>query len=426
MRLYLLNLLLCILLAGCTGSAAAYSVPPQEAPQVQASPGAGLPLPSAGPAKTEAPALPVPPTQTPAAATSATAAPTATDASTATASPVVYAYGPANFPAHINPLTGQPVADPGLLERRPVAIKVTHFPRSVRPQWGLSLADHVYEYLIGDHMTRFIGIYYGTDASQVGPVRSARLFDEQVLRMYKSILVFGWADDRIAERLMQPDIRSRLVIERAGNCPPVCRLEVGHGYNNLFADTRLLTDYIRDRGTNDDRQNLDGLRFEMEVPRSGSPGGTVAIQFTNVSYHLWQYDAGSGQYLRSQEVEDDRGQEKRYTPLTDSLTGKQLAADNILVLRTPHEIFYQSTSTTILDQPFSGAGSGYAFRDGQIYPVTWTRAASDRLPSLSLPNGRPYPLKPGNVWFEILGETSTLTPQGEGAWGFDLHVGAVR
>ena len=97
--------------------------------------------------------------------------------------------------ANINPLTGLPVSDPALLERRPMAIKVTKFPRSVRPEWGLSQADNVYNYYIGDQMTRFIGVFYGTDASRVGPVRSAH-FDENIIRMYKAIFVFGSADPR--------------------------------------------------------------------------------------------------------------------------------------------------------------------------------------------------------------------------------------
>src|SRR3990172_9051787 len=76
------------------------------------------------------------------------------------------AYGPAYFPKEVNPLSGLPVAAPSLLERRPIAIKVTNFPRSVRPQWGLSAADHVYEYYIGDEMSRFIGIFYGMEANR--------------------------------------------------------------------------------------------------------------------------------------------------------------------------------------------------------------------------------------------------------------------
>jgi hypothetical protein len=271
-------------------------------------------------------------------------------------------------------------------------------------------------------MSRFIGVFYGSDASQVGPIRSARLFDEFVMRMYRGIFVFGWADDPVLERLTQADILNRLVVERENNCPPLCRLKSGKGYNNLFTDTHLLSQYVSERGTNNERQDLSGLRFEPAVPRSGNPGGTFSIQYSNVSYHRWEYDPAAGRYLRFQEVEDDRGQEKRYEPLADSLTGSQLAADNVVVLRTAHQIFYQSTSTTIYDMPFSGQGSGYAFRDGQVYPVAWTRTSPDRLPSLLLPDGRPYPLKPGNIWFEILGETSLFEPAADGGWNFRFNI----
>lgn len=315
-----------------------------------------------------------------------------------------------------------PAADPALLERRPMAIKVTNFPRTVRPQWGLSQADHVYEYFIGDHMTRFIGVFYGRDSSQVGPVRSARFFDEQVLRMYDAIFVFGWADDPIVERLTQPDIRNQLVVERGNNCPPLCRLDSGHGYNNLFTDTHLLSQYVTERGTDNARPDLDGLRFELAVPPSGHPGDSLSIKFSNVSYHSWQYDPVRGQYLRFQETQDDRGQEKIYAPLIDSLNGNQLAADNLVILYTTHQVLYQSSSTTIYDMPFTGRGVGYALRDGQLYPLAWTRLASSSRPSLALPDGQPYPLKPGNVWFEILGETSKLEPVGSAAWNFSFSI----
>ncbi len=183
-----------------------------------------------------------------------------------------YGYGPDDFPAEINPLTGLPADDPALLERRPIAIKVTNFPRSVRPQWGLSLADHVYEYYIADEMTRFVGIFYGKDASRVGPVRSARLFDERLMRMYKAVFVFGWADDPVLEFLTAPDIRPFLVVERAKNCPPLCRIGPKYAYNNLFADTAQIAAYLKERRSNNDRQDLAGLRFEADAPRSGHIG----------------------------------------------------------------------------------------------------------------------------------------------------------
>src|SRR5687767_1955906 len=129
-----------------------------------------------------APALPQP-------APTFTAVPTVRVEQSQFASPpevVQPAIGGGGFvPANLtNPLTGLAFADPSLAERRPMAIKITNSPDYVRPQSGLSLADVVYEYYIEWGDTRFIAVFYGNDAEQVGPVRSGRFFDEHILRMY--------------------------------------------------------------------------------------------------------------------------------------------------------------------------------------------------------------------------------------------------
>ncbi len=334
-----------------------------------------------------------------------------------------YSYGPYYFPPDVNPLTGLPVARQDLLERRPIVIKVTNFPRSVRPQYGLSLADHVFEYYIGDSMSRFIGIFYGNDASRVGPIRSARIFDERVLRMYEGIFIFGWADDPVLEFLLADDIKNHLIIERSDSCPPVCRIGPKGAYNTLFADTAEVGPYLNRRGTNNDRQKLWGLRFDVAVPKSGNPGVRFYLDYSGVSYHYWQYDPEAGRYLRFQDTVDALGQtERRYAPLVDSLNGAQLAADNIIVLKVPHTYYYRSSSTEILDQPLLGEGTGFAFRNGNIYPITWSQSKPNRLLDLKLPNGITYALKPGTVWFEVIGETSDFELVAEGIYRYTFNI----
>src|SRR3989304_3130789 len=96
--------------------------------------------------------------------------PTATEVPTVTATPTPAPLGPAFAPG-IDPLTGLAVDDPALLERRPMGIKVSNFPRSLRPHTGLSLADLVFEYYTEEGMTRFLAFYLGHDAPKVGPKR---------------------------------------------------------------------------------------------------------------------------------------------------------------------------------------------------------------------------------------------------------------
>ena len=56
----------------------------------------------------------------------------------ATSTPTLDASIQTTFAADVNPLTGEKVADPGALNRRPLAIKVSNYPPQVRPQRGLT------------------------------------------------------------------------------------------------------------------------------------------------------------------------------------------------------------------------------------------------------------------------------------------------
>ena len=63
--------------------------------------------------------------------------------------------------ARINPLTGQPAADPSLLKIPAVLVSITHFPATARPQSGLSFAPFVYEFYITEGATRLLAVFYG-------------------------------------------------------------------------------------------------------------------------------------------------------------------------------------------------------------------------------------------------------------------------
>lgn len=330
---------------------------------------------------------------------------------------------PDTLPAGVNPLTGQVVDDPSNLERRPVAIKITNFPRQVRPQWGLSLADHVYEYYLEDLITRFIAVFYGNNAERVGPVRSGRFFDEHIVRMYKSFFVFAWADDRVVLPWTESDLRNFLIVEREDNCPPMCRIGPAYDYNTLFVDTFALVDYIAARGTSNDRQDLSGLNFRQVAPYSPRPGEQVYVRFSDFSYNRWDYNLVENRYLRFEDTLDAVDGPPAYAPLTDSLTGAAIAADNLVILLVKHEYFANTPTTEIVTMGLIGDGTAYALRDGRLYDVRWQRPTETDLLRLTYPDGRPYLLKPGNVWYEVLGESSSMLQDSlSKAWMFDFAI----
>jgi hypothetical protein len=56
----------------------------------------------------------------------------------------------------MNPMTGLPVDEPGVLQRRPLLVSISNFPPTARPQAGLSFASHVYSTFIGFGMNRYV------------------------------------------------------------------------------------------------------------------------------------------------------------------------------------------------------------------------------------------------------------------------------
>jgi hypothetical protein len=337
-----------------------------------------------------------------------TPVPTETPLPTPTVTPLYppEGLGPANFPSGVNPLTGLTVADPSLLERRPLAIKVSNLPRSVRPQWGLSLADLVFEYYTEEGATRFIALFYGNNADTVGPIRSARFFDGNIVRGYKAAFAFGSAWEKVLNRLFNAEYSDRLVIE--GPATPLRRYDP-NGYNYLVADTSTLSAYITSKGVENGRQNLDGMFFQLEPPTGGEPGAHLFVRYSSAIFCRWDYDLASGKYFRSADTEADvtNGQNEPYTLQTDRLNGQTLAFDNVVVIFTTHE--YYNVTPEVMDIQLLGSGQAYAFRDGQFYQVRWQRNTPDSVLSLTYADGTPFPFKPGTTWFQVVGLASKMT-----------------
>ena len=351
--------------------------------------------------------------------------PTVTQTPTPTLTPTPVVYGPSNFPANIDPLTGLAVSDPGLLDRRPVALKVNIVPRSSnRPPWGLSFADIVYDYYHNDGYSRFHAIFYGSDADLVGPIRSGRLLDYELVRMYQSIFAYGSADVLINQRLLNADFSNRLVVEGfASSCPPtdtvpLCRYQPTT-YDFLLGDTASLSAYMTSRGVDNERQNLDGMTFNPEIPTGGTTADQVYVRYSGDNYTRWDFDASTGLYLRFQDNVYDTGQGEDYAPLIDRLNDQQISAANVVVILARHE-YYQQPPNEIIDILLSGSGTAYAFRDGMMVELQWNRPTTTSVLSLSYSDGTPFPFKPGKTWFQVVGESTQANLLEEGIWRFNF------
>ncbi len=355
----------------------------------------------------------------------ATEAVTPTPEAVPTATLLPGSIGPSDFPENVNPLTGMVMDDPGVLDRRPVSVKINNYPRSNRPQWGLSLADIVYEFYHNNDLPRFHAIFLGNDAEQVGPIRSGRLFDRFLVDTYGSIFTFASADSRILEVFRSQDFADRLIYFLDGECPPhpVCRY-MPESVNYLIGDTRGIRAFQVESGGDNARQDLHGMVFNADFPPGGQDLQRLYVRYSYSAYLYWEYDPATGGYFRYQDTQEDiNGSGEAYAPLRDGLTDKPIATDNVVVLVVDHfhEVYQPPTGShpkvEIVDMDFLGNGPAYAMRDGKVYELQWVRPPTGELVYLIFPDGSRYSFKPGTTWFEVVSQ-DTLLEKTDQAWRF--------
>jgi hypothetical protein len=347
---------------------------------------------------------------------SATPEPTATLIPTPGPSPTTPpAVGPVDYPPDVNPLTGLAVDDPAVLDRAPVIVKISNESDEVRPQSGLSFADHVWMYQTeGWRQTRFAAVFYSRAPEHAGSVRSARPIDEALLKMYDGLLVISGASKEMwgvilyspwSERVFRDDASGHLV-----RIPDVPRENTDY-YHTLFAVPEVVWEHADERGVNDP-PDLAGLRFDASPPEGGTPTAEMNIDYPDYGpLQTWRYDRATGRWLSWTEIQLDPVV-RESTPDVDYLTGKQLAFDNVVMLWAEHFWAEGFVETPTADVNLEGEGDAVVLRDGMRYEVTWRRDDEEAMIGFYDANGEPFALKPGTTWFHTARlPTADFTPE---------------
>ena len=338
--------------------------------------------------------------------------PTPTSEPTETPPPTVAAW-PTLAP-DVCPLTGLPVQDLTLLERRPLAIKIQNAPIS-RPQYGFPQADIVYEHLSEAGITRFTAIYLCKPVEKIGSVRSARFIDLEIPAMYKSLMAFSGTSAGLYPKFLNADFYDREFCygwglhSEAFYRDTELRKQGVPIEHTLFADPAKIWAIATELGINE-RQDLQGLNFGAEIPPDGEPATHINIPYPHRDMVVdYRYDPDRGVYLRWQGGD----------PFLDAVTGEQITVTNVVVIYATH------VDTDIYeDEPrrnhpsvqiqLWGTGPVVIFRDGQAFEGLWARPRREDMVVFRDPTGQtPIPLKPGNTWIQ-------LVPLPGHRWSFEI------
>ncbi len=348
---------------------------------------------------TVAPPPPTPPPPAPVVVDEGAAQPTASPAPpTATAVPIPEGViGPHNFPDNVNPLTGETVSAPAVLARRPLAVKISNAPAIVRPQSGLNNADLVFEHYAEGGLTRFTAVFYSKDADPIGSIRSGRIVDLEIPKMFDAAFAYSGASGPVRLMFQDSEFFDRIISP-----------DFGHGGffrvedpNKAFEHTLFTSSYnlraiLDQRGQNNPPQFQNGMAFSQEPLFPGEPARQIELGYDG-TYVTWAYGAGDGRYTRWTDGEMH----------LDANTGQQLSFKNIIVLGAHHQ------DTDILEDNVGGGhysiqiqiwgeGPVSVFRDGVRVDGRWHRADPHDMLTFTDLDGNILPLAPGNSFFQLV------------------------
>ena len=286
-------------------------------------------------------------------------------------------------PIEIAPLRGTQV-DPGSASNPSIAAKIDNHV-AARPQVGLESTDIVFEEMVEGGLTRYVAIWQSTIPKQLGPVRSIRPMDPDILSPFKGIVAYSGGQPRFVQLMKDSGVYNAIhgqsdtadTFFRSTDKPAPHNVLVKA--REVIADHKKLAAPAQQFG-----YSLD-LASSTAVTE-GKPIRAIRLVFGPPSQPSWKWSTKSSVWLRSQMGAKD----------TDS-RGKQLTATNVVVLRVG-----VSTGLGVPKTELVGKGDAWVSAGGHVVQARWAKKSRTGRITLTDVNGATIHLAPGNTWFELV------------------------
>jgi hypothetical protein len=330
-----------------------------------------------------------------AAETTTTTEATTTSSTTTTTAPSTTT---TTLPGDISPVTGLAVADPALLDRRLLAVKIDNHPRAI-PQSGIDQADMVIEMLV-EGITRCLTLWMESDSTYLGPMRSARPTDTYLLlAMHEPTYARSGSQDWVQAVAVQAGIH---LVGEVGP-PATFRISSRRAPHNLYVNTIELRNVADGRGHPD--EPLEGPLWEFgPMPDDADTASSVTMGFGGNTTR-WDWDQTAGMWLRTAYGEEsfyrnEDGTEARIgVPVMVALYVDQYLA-------SPPPGF---GGTSLPSSQTVGSGTAYVFAEGRVVEGTWERATETEWFTLTTADGNTMPVPPGKAWVSLVTSDRGLT-----------------
>jgi hypothetical protein len=302
------------------------------------------------------------------------------------------------------PLTGTELTDESVMSRPALAAKIDNHPAS-RPQTGLNLADIVFEENV-EKLTRFAAVFHSIGSDPVGPLRSGRTQDVDILGSFNKPL-FAWSggNARVTNLVNKSDLVNVGWSASKGK-GGYARDSSRRAPHNLYARTTDLWT-LSPEGSSAPAPQFLYRGTSDAMPVTAIPVVGVKVSMDNVPVY-WEWDATKSLFMRSSL------NARRVLEPNNTLSGEneeQISAHNVVILYVKYAASEADPNSP--EAQTVGGGVGYVLTNGSMIEVTWERA--DRLVPFTLKDsaGTIVRMTPGRTWV-LLSRDQKLATVGQG------------
>jgi hypothetical protein len=285
-------------------------------------------------------------------------------------------------PPPVAPLTGMP----GEFPRPALIVKIDNVS-AARPQSGLRQADIVIEEPVEGNLTRLAAVFQSSDAGVVGPVRSMRTSDLELIPMFgRPLFAASGGNAGVVPQLHQAnavDIGNNVSgqgFRRDGGRPAP---------HNLYSSTPEL--YQKAPETPPPPKRIFQYRRPGERLAPGArPVRGVALRFGGSEISRFTWDPTHGTWRRSQNGTPHMAAE-----------GLQIAPQNVVVAEINYDLSGQ-LGRSVPHAVVTGFGPAMVLTKGHAIGGSWVRPTlADRLKFIAADGRTEIKLSPGQTFIEL-------------------------
>ncbi len=293
-------------------------------------------------------------------------------------------------PYDLAPLTGE-VVEAGSLAHPSLAAKIDNHELA-RPQVGLERTDIVFEELVEGGLTRYVAVWHSDIPGEIGPVRSIRPMDPDIVSPLGGIIAYSGGQYRFVVLMQQTNVYN--AIHGAADTDDLMfRTPTKTSPHNVLVKASTLVDRHLDIAAPAQQFAFAPDASSSSAVVEGTPATGLTARFSDASSPSWRWDEESGTWLRSQLGNVDRDSQ-----------GDQLSATNVLVMTVPISYGLGVPKTEMI-----GGGDAWVFSGGQSLAVRWSKSSQTAPIVLTDLNGFVVRLAPGNTWIELMPNSGSLS-----------------